>query len=366
VTANVVVCGTGFGRVYLRALEAGGPDAPRGAGDLRLTGVLARGSERSRACAERAGVPLYTDPGQLPADTDIAVVAVYAGVNGGPGSELARQLMERGVHVLQEGPLHHDELAESLRVARRAGVVFRVSTHYVRVEPVRRFIAAARRLTARRPVLYADAACGLQVFYHLFDILRLALGGLRPWSFEDARPTPVFHTLTGAVRDVPLTLRVQNQLNPSDPDNHAHLLHRITLGTDGGSLTLFDTHGPLLWSPRPHFPSEERSLTRLEEAAAGHLDHAATTPLGDAAAPSYREVVGRLWPDAALRALTELHEAVREGHHPLAEGHAQLAVSHAWRDAAVRLGPPELTDATAVRPIGAGELAGELEVPRCT
>ncbi|URN13790.1 hypothetical protein LUW77_27580 [Streptomyces radiopugnans] len=76
--------------------------------------------------------------------------------------------------------------------------------------------------------------------------------------------------------------------------------------------------------------------------------------------------MGRLWPDAALRALTELHEAVREGHHPLAEGHAQLAVSHAWRDAAVRLGPPELTDAMAVRPIGAGELAGELEVPRCT
>ncbi|WP_434740123.1 Gfo/Idh/MocA family oxidoreductase [Micromonospora sp. SH-82] len=349
-TANVVVCGTGFGRVYLSALDR--PDGP-----LRLAGILARGSSRSVACAERAGVPLFTDVDRLPDDVDLAVVAVYAGVNGGGGSELARRLTSRGVHVLQEGPLHHDELAESLRVARRHRVLHQVSTHYGQVESVRRFVRAARALAGRQRLLYVDATCGLQVFYHLFDILRLALGGLRPWSFDETVPRGgPFSTLTGRVRGVPTTIRVQNQLHVSDPDNHAHLLHRITVGAEGGNLTLLNTHGPVVWSPRPHFPEQGRTAARLDEAPGGHLDEPSAEAYGPAVAPSYREIVGRLWPDAAYRHLEALHRDSRAGADPLASGQAQLAVCQAWRDASVRLGEPELLDVAAPQPLSLRDL----------
>ncbi|MCZ7421227.1 Gfo/Idh/MocA family oxidoreductase [Verrucosispora sp. WMMA2121] len=352
-TGNVVVCGTGFGRVYLRALERAEPS-------LRLAGVLARGSARSVACAERSGVPLYTDPDDLPPEVDLAVVAVYAGVNGGAGTELAQRLMGRGIHVLQEGPVHQDELTGALRTARRAGVMYQVGTHYVEVEPVRRFIAVTRALADKQPLLHLDATCGLQVFYHLFDILRLALGGLRPWSFAESVPSAGgFATLVGEVHGVPVTLRVQNQLHLRDPDNHAHLLHRISVGASGGNLTLLNTHGPLIWSPRPHFPEQGQAGSRLDESPGEHLDYPSASPLGPAEAPSYRSIVGELWPAAAGRALAGLHRAARDGADPLPIGQPQLAVAGAWRDASRRLGPPESLDGPAPRPLS----VKEVEVP---
>ncbi|MBK3558799.1 Gfo/Idh/MocA family oxidoreductase [Streptomyces sp. MBT56] len=108
---RVVVCGTRFGQVYAAALTR----APE---RFRLVGILARGSARSAALAEEYGVPLYDAVEQLPDDVDAACVVVSTAVGGGRGAELAKELLERGIHVLQEHPVHPDELAECLRVAR--------------------------------------------------------------------------------------------------------------------------------------------------------------------------------------------------------------------------------------------------------
>ncbi|MEU4408604.1 Gfo/Idh/MocA family oxidoreductase [Streptosporangium sp. NPDC023963] len=357
---RVIVCGTGFGRVHLAALER--PGTP-----FELAGVLARGGERSRLCAERAGVPLFTDVDETPDDVDLACVVLLADVNGGPGSQVAARLMERGVHVLQEAPLLHDELAASLRAARRNRVVFRVNTHYVHLDPVRRFVAAARTLLARGPALFVDAACGVQVSYTMFDILGQALGGLRPWGFAEpgglpeavrrlSESAPPFRTVEGVLAGVPLTLRVQNQLHPADPDNHAHLLHRITLGTEGGTLTLVNTHGPVLWSPRPHLPARARELTALDGAEDEHLDFPSCVPIGPARAPSYREILGEMWPAGAGRAIDAAWEAVRNNRDPLKEGQYHLSVSKAWQDVAAVLGYPERLAGPPPSPLSAGDL----------
>jgi thiazolinyl imide reductase len=105
---NVVVCGTRFGQVYLSALA-------RCRQRYRLGGVVARGSARSVALAEEYGVPLYRSVEDLPRDVDAACVAVSGSVGGGPGGRLVQELMERGVRVLQEHPLHPKELADCLR-----------------------------------------------------------------------------------------------------------------------------------------------------------------------------------------------------------------------------------------------------------
>ncbi|MGV9775847.1 Gfo/Idh/MocA family oxidoreductase [Streptosporangium sp. NPDC003464] len=357
---RVIVCGTGFGRVHLAALAR--PGVP-----FELAGVLARGGERSRRCARQAGVPLYTRVAEVPDGVDLACVVLLGEVNGGPGSAVAAQFMSRGVHVLQEGPLLHDELAASLRAARREGVFYQVNTHYTHLPPVRRFTAAARVLLARQRPLFVDAVCGVQVSYNLFDILGRTLGGLRPWRFADPPDVPEevrrlsdveppFRTLTGVLAGVPLTLRVQNQLNPADPDNHAHFLHRITLGTEGGTLTLANTHGPVLWSPRPHLPAQARLLATLDGAADEHLDFPSSAPIGPARAPSYREILGDMWPAGVERALRATWEARREGVDPLRDGQYHLSVCKVWQAMAGALGFPERLLGPAPRPISADEL----------
>ncbi|MGW0199154.1 Gfo/Idh/MocA family oxidoreductase [Nonomuraea sp. NPDC003201] len=341
---RVVVCGTKFGQVYLSALR----DGP-----FELTGVLARGSARSAAYAEEHGVPLLTDPDQVPELADLACVVVRSGVVGGEGSELAGALLARGVHVLQEHPLHADELARCLRTARAASAVHHVNTLYVHLDPVRRFIETARRLFELQRPLYVDAACSVHVAYALFDILGRALGALRPWTFTATAPGTPFTCLTGTVGGVPLTLRVQNQIAPNDPDAHLHLLHRVTVGTEGGSLTLVNTHGPLVWSPRMYVG---RDADDRFDTGADHLRLPSATTIGPAHAPTFHDIVTSVWPDGVRRALSELRQDVEEGRDPLRQGQYHLTLSRLWLDATAAIGRPELLVQTAPRPLSAAEL----------
>lgn len=345
---RAVVCGATFGRVYLAALTS--PGSP-----FEAAGVVGQGGERSRACADEYGLPYYTGAGKLPDDIAVACVVVRAGVVGGSGDEIARSLLDRGVHVLQEQPTHPDEIAARLREAHGAGVQYRVNPFYAHTEPVRRFLAAARALAGRRAVLFVDAMCAIHVAYPLVDILARALSGPRPWDFTPGpAPRGPYGTVDGVIGGVPLTLRVQNEIDPADPDNHTHLLFRMALGTDAGVLTLADAHGPLLWSPRTHAPRTADG--GIDPHAATGLDRPAATALGPAGAPAYRDLLRTTWPAGVTRALTELDTAIRSEADPLTGGQLDLAVSQAWRDLTAPLGPPRLVHPAPPRPLDAGEL----------
>ena len=361
---RVIVCGTGFGRFYVRAL--------RGMTDtFRLSGLLTRGGEYSRRYARELGVPLYTAPDQLPDDIDAACVVVGSAVSGGAGGEIAHALLERGVHVIQEHPVHHDELARALRLARRHGVVYHLNPFYRHVEPIRRFLEAAAVLRGRGPFLFVDATSAIQVLYPLLDVLARALGGPRPWALGNpfqadpevralaARPQP-YQVLQATVAGVPLTLRVQNQMDPSDGDNHALLWHRLTLGSEDGVLTLADTHGPVLWHPRPYAPRDEYGRLRSTGPGTEHLDEPATSPLEGTTAPTHREVFDHLWPQALERALTGLAQDIRAGADPLARGQLDLGVCRLWHETTTRLGRPEIIRPDPPRPLTAADLGRTL------
>lgn len=336
---RVVVCGTGFGRTYLAALAD--PALP-----MDLVGVLARGSPRSRAAAAHHGVPLYTDPDQLPDDVDVACVVVDAAINGGPGAELARALMARRLHVLQEHPLGEAELAACLRAARRHGVVYHLNSHYGHVPAVAAFVDAARRLLTRQPAVFVDAIAGFVVLYPALDVLGQALGGLRPWSVHAAPAVPdlpvVLRSMTGVLAGVPLTLRVQNQFDPHRRDNGPHVLMRVTLATDGGTLLLTDTSGPVLWSPRMHMPAGYPEAAVVDDLPAGPLHLPGSRVLGPAASPSHACTVAVEWPAAVGRALLDLRRAVLDREDPLPRGQHHLAICRMTADVTGRLGRPDL------------------------
>ena len=348
---QVVVCGSSFGQLYLRALQLDGLP-------MQLVGLLARGSERSSACARRFGVPLYTDPAQLPASVQAACVVVRSGAMGGRGTELAQTLMERGLHVLQEQPVHHDELAACLQQATRCGVQYRVNTFYPDLAPVQRFLHAAAQLLAWRRPRFVDAACAVQVAYPLFAILGQMLGSLSPWTLQAmpaAQDASVFRSLQGSLAGLPFTLRVQNQIDPSDPDAHLHLLHRITLGTDGGTLTLLDSHGPVLFQPTQHLPAALRDAFDLEGSLPPHLAFASCHVLGPDG-HSFRDIFGTVWPRGVQAALRDWHGAIVRGDDPRKLGQAQLAVCRIWQHTTAALGYPDTVRQTPPQPLDGATL----------
>ncbi|MFI6042491.1 Gfo/Idh/MocA family oxidoreductase [Nocardia sp. NPDC051321] len=356
---RVVVCGARFGQVYLQALAR--------SNEFELAGLLAQGSARARACAEFYGVPLVTDPARMPAGVELACVVVRGGLLGGQGVEVAKTLMAQGLHVLQEHPLHHDELAECLRCARRHGVVYRLNSFYVHLDPVRRFLCMARELLRTRKIDYLDAACGFQMAYSLLDILGRTTGRLQPWGFADPAPgmskgtdpAPPFRCLLGTFAGVPLTLRIQNQLDPADPDNHAHVMHQVTVGSDAGQLMLAATHGPVVWSPRPEFP---RTVTAADQPHFDRIEPVTDEPpssavFGPATVPGYQTLFGTAWPRGISRALGDLRRAAAAGEDPLREGQYHLTLCRMWQDITARLGPPELLQMTAPNLLTPAELA---------
>ncbi|MFE6637672.1 Gfo/Idh/MocA family oxidoreductase [Streptomyces tendae] len=349
---RVLVCGTNFGRFYAEAAHRRPGYAP--------AGILSRGSAASRAYAERLGVPHYTDTDDLPAGIDAACVAVSSAISGGGGTELARALMDRGIHVLQEHPVHLTELTENLTHARRRGVQYRLNTHYPHVSPVRGFIDAARRLVAQQRPLFVDAATPIHLMHPLVDILGRAMGTLRPWRFAGPALLPAavgpqpFRSLHGMLAGVPLTLRVHHQLDPSDRDNHALHWHRISLGTEGGVLTLADTHGPVLWSPRLHVGRDTDRRFVLDGPGTGRLGLGTTAVVGTTG--TFRTVFTDLWPEAVGSALDGLREAVEQGGDALRTGQYDLAVCRIWTDLAARLGPPEIVRPATPRPLALSDV----------
>ncbi|WND34098.1 Gfo/Idh/MocA family oxidoreductase [Streptomyces sp. BB1-1-1] len=349
---RVLVCGTNFGRFYAEAVR-------RRPGYV-LAGILSRGSAASRAYAQSVGVPFFTEVDDLPAGIDAACVAVSSSISGGQGTELARALMDRGIHVLQEHPVHLTELTGNLRHARKRGVQYRLNTHYPHVAPVRAFVEAARRLVAEQRPLFVDAATPVHLMHPLVDILGQAMGTLRPWRFADPAPLPAeigpqpFRSLHGVFAGVPLTLRVHHQLDPSDRDNHALHWHRISLGTEGGVLTLADTHGPVLWSPRLHIGRDADRRFVLDGPGTGRLGLGTTAVVGTTV--SFRTVFSDLWPEAIGTALDGLREAVVQGGDALRAGQYDLAVCRIWTDLAARLGPPEIVRPATPRPLAVSDV----------
>ncbi len=248
---RTVVCGSRFGQFYLEALKIL-PD------EFEIAGLLAKGSERSQKCAERYGINLYRKIEDLPDTIDIVCVALRSGVMGGDGTEVSLRLIEGGIHVFLEQPVHHRDLASCLKTARQKGVCFRTGDLYPHLPAVRRFISCTQAMMKRQKALFIDAACATQVVYPMMHILLEALPEVRPFTIDTLiKNDGPFQILTGEIGGVPLMMRAHNEVDPKDPDNHLHLLHQLTIGVAGGNLSLTDTHGPVIWRPRMHIPDRQ-------------------------------------------------------------------------------------------------------------
>ena len=362
--SKVLVCGAGFGRIHLKAISM--------SDDFKLVGVFSRGSEGSRASAAQYGVPCFTQIDELPDDIDFACVAVPSATGAGEGTEIAVRLLERGVHVLQEVPLLSKEIIRANKAAQIGNARYRPNTMHSDLDSVKTFLIAAESIRKCQEPLFVDAACGVQVSYSLIDILTRVIGGIRPWHFDfpatPSRASAVlsstrapFSAVHGVVGGVPVTLRVQNEMNPSDLDNHALLLHRVSVGFEGGVLTLSDTHGPVLWNSRLHSSRDKEG--KLLMGGLEHLEQRSTVVVGDPSTPKFQSMFDQTWPDAILSALRDLRDCSKKPEGSSSEMirlQWELGVSILWETLIDRLGParlinrdePHIFDISKVVPCG--------------
>lgn len=344
---KVIVCGTTFGRVFMQGIQSM-PDK------FQLVGIVARGSAQAVKCAAEYDVPLIHHIDDIDRDkVDLACVIIRSAIAGGAGTDIANQLLAKGIHVMQEFPVHQSELGTCLRTARQSNCYYEVDGFYADVESVRNFIQAANQILAKSQPAYIDAACSLQMLYPLVDILGKALGGFRPWSFQLLSPPQEgqFCSFSGQIRGIPLFLRVQNQINPKDPDNHMHVMHRITIGTNSGNLQLTDTHGLVLWNPKMHVERTSDGVMALSG-----MEPFFKLKVSELISPdknaTYQQVFSEIWTASVGHSLCRFRDKILAKKKDQAYVQYQLTACQVWQDIAKLLGHAQHITGQNPKPLG--------------
>ncbi len=237
---DVIVCGSNYGRAYLRAIET----APQ---RYRLAGILARGSERSTRVAEQYGTPLYREVSEVPPRVSIACASI-----GSQGQDVHLALLSRGVHVLCEHPQTARHLRQALEIAAARNVCFHMNGHFADLEAPAAFIHCAQRRSPSRPV-YINIAATERSLYATLDITKLALTALRPWDLSQliqSEPFLLLHgVMAGVTTDVHLQLSPEGTIFDDGSQNYA-VDFRLAFFYPSGILSLLSASGPVLWHER--------------------------------------------------------------------------------------------------------------------
>lgn len=249
---KIAVCGTHYGSMYLWAIAA----APQ---EFQLVGIVAKGSDRSIASANRYQVPLYDTVEELPGDVDVACIAI-----GGAGPEMARKLLARGVHVLSEHPISPNDVQRCLEVARASGSCFNVNAHWADLANPRAFIHACRASLAQCAPVYLSGMATPRSLFSLIDIVGRVFRTLRPFRLQRAWSADPFSFVHATIGSTPFHLQVQSFVGPHDDGTDGLVGHQLAVFLSGRSFTLSHPNGPVVHSlTRPLREDEEFSWRQI-------------------------------------------------------------------------------------------------------
>ncbi len=341
---KTVICGSTFGQFYLEAISLLKDQ-------FELVGLVGQGSERTEKCAAHYKIPIYKTIDALPDDIDLACVVLRSDIMGGKGSKFTIELLQKGIHVIQEHPMHHEDIARCLKVAHQNKVHYITGDLYTHLPAVQRFIACCKALFKEQQPVFIDIATITQVSFPLLHILLETLPTVRPFKIDPkVENEGAFQLLTGTLGKIPFTLRAHHEVNPEDPDNHYHLLHQITIGFPGGSLVLSDTHGPVIWRPRLHVP-HTGLLANMATEQATHLGVPSSIILGSAVPPKYTDILSKQWVRAVSKDLLLMKDLI-EGHERKEKrAQKELLYARQWHELTKALGYPKLNTNGMFKPV---------------
>lgn len=326
---RIMVCGIGFGKYYIRAVL-------NAKAKFELVGIISKGSKKSKMVAEKLGIPLYDDVNKVDKSmTDIVAVVVKSGVVGGVGTEIAVSLLEKGIHVIQEQPLHVNDYKRCFKAAKKNHCVYMMNMFYPNLEAERQFIQQFKKIKTITDVTYVKAETSVQVLFPLLATLSELLEGIMPNQFEVLKGelSQRFKVINGSIKDVPLTLLVDNQMDLNEPESNMSMFHRIEIGTKIGTLLLTDSHGTVLWIPVLH--EELKKIDKTTNIEIENIE--AQTELVDGKIGTLGDIMKEKWPKSIQRSLECLYERIEKSDD---EGDAQqiLAICNAWSEIGNLLG----------------------------
>lgn len=295
---KVVVFGVGFGQVYLNAIE-------KNKENYELVGIFSRGSDWSKECAKKYNVPLYTDINKIDKSIcDVACVVIKSTIAGGKGSIVVEELLNKGINVIQEHPIHEKEFVKFIKLSKENGCEYFLNTFYPELNTIYTFIKTCKELQNITTIRHISADCSIHVLFPLIDIIGRAVGGLTPFEFKKVTSSfdLFFDTIIGYINNISITINIQNRIEPNNSENYMTLLHRIGITTNSGNLVLADTNGPIIWSPCMNKELYDDNHYNINDKNI-FSDLPIYELIGENKNGTCKDILNEYWPDGVVNAL---------------------------------------------------------------
>lgn len=247
---NVLVCGSKFGEYYLKALS-------KLEKEFNIVGILSKGSERSLKLSKDFKVPNYTNVQDLPQNIDLACVVVRSRGLGGEGTRLCMELMEKGISVIQEQPVHKEDWQDCYMMAQKQNVLYTTADLYMHLPSIKTFIDSMKFLNHKSKLEHISISVSTQVAYTAFDILGVSeLSNKLILNEKVIKLKGPFDIVYGLLGNIPIIIEFNNRININNPDHNMYVMHNFRFYYDDGTLSLNDTFGPVSWRPRIYINSD--------------------------------------------------------------------------------------------------------------
>ncbi|HFH7912167.1 TPA: Gfo/Idh/MocA family oxidoreductase [Streptococcus agalactiae] len=330
---KAIVCGTTFGQSYINAIKK--------INNIELVGILAFGSSRSKRCAEEHNVPLYVDVDSIPGNIDIAFVIIKSSVLGGKGTELSESLLKKGIHVIQEHPIHYREIENCLKLAHEFNSCYIVGNLYNSLETIEKFIEAAKYLNKEDVLEHVDIMTSSQLLYSLIGILNEALPLLRSFNIiptltEKRYP---FNRVVLSNGQLDVNLQIHNEVSDVDGNNHMHLLHKITFFYKSGRLALEDTFGSVIWRDRMNI--SDNIVLDSKQIDVNYLNKPIKFSLANYSNLTYETILYDVFPNAIRKEIEKFIENVKQRKNNITRTQKEIIVSKKWGEIMKEIGFPK-------------------------
>lgn len=290
---RVIVCGVHFGKFYIEACKKNNR--------LELQGILSQGSIESYNIADKNNIPLYTKPKDIMTNNvDMIVMATRSLITGGRSNFTVKELLRKGISVIQEQPVHEKEVLDICRSINVHKQGYYVNNFYRFLPNARKFISYARKLIDQYKIIRLQFSCSSQVLYPLIDTLYEILGDIKEFSVEKLLDGNM-EILSGTINYIPFVLNYYNEYS-EDNDGNLALFFDIKVDSDAGNLRLTDPEGEIIWES--HLCYEKNF--NMSKDNPGNI--APIEILSDKMAASYVERYEEVWPQAMGKSLVEFFD----------------------------------------------------------
>lgn len=164
-----------------------------------------------------------------------------------------------------------------------------------------------------------------------------------------------FCIIYGSIYNIPICINVQNQMDPSDPENSVLLFHKISLYTECGNLTMIGTNSDIMWEPRIRKYIAADGGFHLE-ADDEYLDLPVYEEMHNDEGKCFREMFSDTWPDSIKLFLEDFYRDFYLGKKMDSNAQFLISVCQAWKDLGNSIGSANIIHAYTTKPIKISEI----------